>query len=63
MRSSKLTINRWWGYASQFNMLDYPGVIVPVGFVDKRTDVKDEGYRPIGPKDEENYNLCMYSRV
>jgi hypothetical protein len=41
-------------------MLDYPGIIVPVGFVDKQIDVKDESYTPIGPKDEENYNLCMY---
>ncbi|KIV80888.1 hypothetical protein PV11_08355 [Exophiala sideris] len=28
----------WWGYGSQFNMLDYPGVIIPVGAVDKILD-------------------------
>ncbi|OAA60333.1 Amidase [Niveomyces insectorum RCEF 264] len=47
----------WWGYASQWNLLDFPGVIVPVGFSDKNRDQKDSNYKPINDLDKENYDL------
>lgn len=50
----------WWGYGSQFNMLDYSGVIIPIGTVDKMVDRKDEIYSPVGPKDKENYDMCRF---
>ncbi|EXJ84240.1 hypothetical protein A1O3_04907 [Capronia epimyces CBS 606.96] len=47
----------WWGYAAQWNLLDYPGVIIPVGFVDKDRDVKDTSYKPTSAMDKEHYEL------
>ncbi|KAK4947978.1 hypothetical protein LTR10_013031 [Elasticomyces elasticus] len=40
-------------------MLDYPGVIIPVGAVDKLMDQKDESYAPVGPKDQENHDMSQ----
>ncbi|KAJ9503790.1 hypothetical protein LTR99_002550 [Exophiala xenobiotica] len=47
----------WWGYAAQWNLLDYPGVIVPVGFVDKNKDLKDESYKPVNDTDKAHHEL------
>ncbi|VZH95843.1 unnamed protein product [Fusarium fujikuroi] len=38
--------SRYWGYTSQWNLLDYPGAVFPVTKVDPAVDVKDEGYLP-----------------
>ncbi|SCV36201.1 related to general amidase [Fusarium fujikuroi] len=38
--------SRYWGYTSQWNLLDYPGAVFPVTKVDPAVDVKDEGYPP-----------------
>ncbi|RBQ73376.1 hypothetical protein FVER14953_01664 [Fusarium verticillioides] len=38
--------SRYWGYTSQWNLLDYPGAVFPVTKVDPAVDVKDEGYVP-----------------
>ncbi|KAI0783311.1 amidase [Abortiporus biennis] len=32
---------RWWGYSSYWNLVDYPGVVFPVG------RFKSEGYQPL----------------
>ncbi|KAK6365144.1 hypothetical protein LTS17_011622 [Exophiala oligosperma] len=47
----------WWGYATQWSLLDYPGVIIPVGFVDKTGDTKDMNYDPVNEIDKEHYEL------
>jgi hypothetical protein len=54
-----ITVARWWGYTSQFNLLDYPCVVIPAGFADKEKDKKDYDYEPTNEKDKENYELCM----
>ena len=50
-------ISSWWGYLSICNLLDYPGVILPVTRVDKSIDLKDETYTPVNDRDKENYDM------
>ncbi|KAK0390569.1 hypothetical protein NLU13_0073 [Sarocladium strictum] len=38
--------SRYWGYTSQWNILDYPGAVFPVTQVDPALDRKDEAYQP-----------------
>ncbi|KAK4937079.1 hypothetical protein LTR10_022202 [Elasticomyces elasticus] len=47
----------WWGYATQWNLLDYPGVIIPVGFVDDTRDPKNASYEPISDTDKAHHEL------
>lgn len=54
---------RWWGYATQWSLLDYPGVIIPVGFVDKTGDTKDMNYDPVNEIDKEHYELCKFRQT
>ncbi|KAI9794120.1 MAG: hypothetical protein M1835_006801 [Candelina submexicana] len=54
--------SRYWGYTSQWNLLDYPAVVFPVTKVDPDVDVKDENYLPMNEKDEYNYKLYEPSR-
>ena len=49
---------KYWGYTSQWNLLDYPALIFPVTKVDPAVDVREEGYKPMNEKDDFNYNLC-----
>ena len=49
---------RYWGYTSQWNLLDYPALVFPVTKVDPEVDVADEGYQPRNEKDEFNHKLC-----
>lgn len=49
---------KYWGYTSQWNLLDYPALIFPVTKVDPAIDVREEGYKPRNEKDDFNYNLC-----
>lgn len=49
---------RYWGYTSQWNLLDYPAVVFPVTQVQPEIDVKETNYQPRNSKDEFNYNLC-----
>ncbi|QDS68693.1 hypothetical protein FKW77_002767 [Venturia effusa] len=48
---------KYWGYTSQWNLLDYPGLVFPVTRVDPAVDVKDEGYEPRNEKDKYNHDL------
>jgi len=48
---------RYWGYTSQWNLLDYPAAIFPVTFVDVDQDKKEEGYTPMNEQDKYNYDL------
>lgn len=45
----------YWGYTSQWNLLDYPGITFPVTFVDQEKDVPYVDYKPLNPKDEDYY--------
>ncbi|KAF2454224.1 putative glutamyl-tRNA amidotransferase subunit A [Lineolata rhizophorae] len=49
---------KYWGYTSQWNLLDYSALVFPVTKVDPTVDVKEETYNPRNEKDEYNYNLC-----
>jgi amidase len=51
---------RYWGYTSQWNLLDYPAVVFPVVKVDKSVDLVEEGYKPTNGKDGENWELCEF---
>jgi len=51
---------KYWGYTSQWNLLDYPALVFPVGKVDPEVDVADGGYEPMNDVDRENWNLCKY---
>ncbi|OKL59567.1 hypothetical protein UA08_05111 [Talaromyces atroroseus] len=48
---------RYWGYTSQWNLLDYPAAVFPVTKVQPDLDRVDEGYEPRNSKDEFNYKL------
>ena len=54
-----LDSSKYWGYTSQWNVLDYPALVFPVSKVDPAIDVVDQGYRPLNEKDEFNYHLCQ----
>lgn len=50
---------RYWGYTSQWNLLDYPALSFPTGWVcTPEVDGKEEGYAPRNADDEYNYKLC-----
>jgi len=53
---------RYWGYTSQWNLLDYPALVFPVTKVDPSVDVVEEGYKPMNEKDEFNYHICKHVR-
>ncbi|KAH8674621.1 amidase signature domain-containing protein [Tricladium varicosporioides] len=48
---------KYWGYTSQWNLLDYPAVVFPVSKVDKKRDILDETFKPMTDIDEENQKL------
>ena len=49
---------KWWGYTSQWNVLDYPAIIFPVTKCDASVDVVDKQYQPRNTKDEANWKTC-----
>ena len=49
---------KYWAYSSQWNLLDYPGVVFPVDRVDENLDKIDESYDPMNEVDGENWHLC-----
>ncbi|KAF4541784.1 Acetamidase [Lasiodiplodia hormozganensis] len=48
---------KYWGYTSQWNLLDYPSLVFPVTEVDTTVDVKDEAYQPRNDQDAFNHQL------
>ena len=48
---------RYWGYTTQWNLLDYPALVFPVTKVDPTKDVVEQDYRPMNEKDEYNHQL------
>lgn len=53
----KIDTARYWGYTSQWNLLDYPALVFPVDKVDVEKDGGKEEYTPRNPKDEYNWKL------
>ncbi len=51
---------RYWGYTSQWNLLDYPAVVFPVSKVEKKRDVPAKSFRPMTDIDEDHWKLCEY---
>src|SRR4051812_39511154 len=51
---------RYWGYTSQWNLLDYPASVFPVSKVDAGVDAVEKGYKPMNDVDRENWNLCEF---
>ncbi|KAI4204767.1 MAG: hypothetical protein LQ348_001242 [Seirophora lacunosa] len=48
--------SKYWGYTSQWNLLDYPALVFPVSKVDPEVD-KEEGYEPMNEEDAFNHHL------
>lgn len=55
-------VKPWWGYCSQWNLLDYPSGILPAGVV-RADDKYPDDYHPINELDAENFKLCKCMRV
>lgn len=53
-----LDTSRYWGYTSQWNLLDYPALVFPVTTVDQDLDVRDKDYLPRNEQDHYNHTLC-----
>lgn len=50
-------VKPWWGYCAQWNLLDYPGGVIPAGTV-LESDAYPRGYEPVNELDRENMELC-----
>jgi amidase len=48
---------RYWGYTSQWNLLDYPALVFPVTKVDPEKDVAETDSKPMNKQDEFNHQL------
>jgi amidase len=53
----KLDTSKWWGYTSQWNLLDYPALVFPVDKVDMGKDSGRIEYTPRNAKDKHNWDL------
>ena len=53
----KIDTAKWWGYTSQWNLLDYPALIFPVDKVDVGKDGANVEYAPRNEKDMFNWDL------
>lgn len=51
---------KYWGYTSQWNLLDYPAVSFPVTKVDKEMDKDEKRENFLGEVDRENWDLCKH---
>lgn len=50
-------VKPWWGYSSQWNLLNYPSGVIPAGRV-LSTDMYPADYEPANDLDKENMDLC-----
>ena len=55
-----LDCSRYWGYTTQWNLLDYPALVFPTGLQCGPEDKAETGYEPRNDKDKYNYKLCEY---
>ena len=54
---------RYWGYTSQWNLLDYPALVFPVTKVDQEKDKAEGDYKPMNDQDEFNHKLYSLPRM
>ena len=52
--------SKYWGYTAQWNLLDFPAVVFPVGKVDQSLDALEPGHEhePLSDLDADNWDLC-----
>jgi len=53
----KLGTSKWWGYTSQWNLLDYPALVFPVDQVSLDKDSERVDYEPRNERDQFNWDL------
>jgi Asp-tRNA(Asn)/Glu-tRNA(Gln) amidotransferase A subunit family amidase len=53
----KLDKSKWWGYTSQWNLLNYPALVFPVDKIDVAKDGVRESHSPRNETDKENWEL------
>jgi amidase len=53
----KIDTAKWWGYTSNWNLLDYPAIVFPVDQVDPVKDSTKDKYTPRNDKDKDNWDL------
>ncbi|KAI9754384.1 MAG: hypothetical protein M4579_004722 [Chaenotheca gracillima] len=49
--------SKYWGYTSQWNLLDYPALAFPVTRADPAVDLREDRYEPLNDKDRANWEL------
>jgi amidase len=49
---------KYWGYTSQWNLLDYPALVFPVSRVEAKIDKVEKDYKPMNDVDRDNWDLC-----
>jgi amidase len=49
---------RYWGYTSQWNLLDYPAIVFPVSIANAQVDRKQRASDPMTSDDRYNWHLC-----
>lgn len=49
--------SRYWHYTAQWNLLDYPAIVMPAGQADATKDVKDADYEPRSDIDKFFYDI------
>jgi hypothetical protein len=53
----RLDQSKWWGYTSQWNLLNYPALVFPVDKIDIAKDGVEESHSPRNETDKENWEL------
>jgi amidase len=53
----KIDTAKWWGYTSQWNLLDYPALVFPVDKVNVEKDSVKVEYEPRNEKNRYNWDL------
>ncbi len=61
--ASEARANTFQAYNCFLNILDYPGVAVPVTYADKEVDVTDPDFKPLTDRDRINMALCTTNRI
>ena len=49
--------SKYWGYTSQWNLLNCPALVFPVSRVDLIKDGKEKNFKPMSIQDQENHGL------
>jgi len=52
-----LDTSKYWGYTSQWNLLDYPALVFPVTKMNVEEDVQEIDYSPMNEDDKYYYDL------